>query len=94
MLASSIDYNDYVGRIAIGRIVRGKIRKNMEVTVTDYKGNITPYKAKVSTLYQIEGLSRTECEEAMVGDLSLIHISFMETGEPAGDDHPQPRGPL
>ncbi len=69
VLVSSIDYNDYVGRIAIGRIERGKMRVNQEVTVCDYFGRHEPYKAKVVSLYQFEGLNRTPVEEAMVGDI-------------------------
>jgi len=72
MLVSSIDYNEYVGRIAIGRIVRGSVKQYMDVMVTDYKEKIEPYKAKVTTLYEIEGLNRKECADAMVGDIVCI----------------------
>lgn len=68
LLVSAIDYNDYVGRIGIGRIERGRIRVNQEVTVCDYEG-ISPYKSKIATLFQIEGLKRSPVEEAYVGDI-------------------------
>ncbi len=69
MLVSSIDYNDYVGRIGIGRIERGDVKQNQEVTVSEYHGNHEPYKAKMVNLYQIDGLTRTPVEEAKVGDI-------------------------
>ena len=72
MLVSSIDYNEYVGRIAIGRIERGTIRQNQEVMICDYHGKRTPYKSKIVTLYQIEGLKRTQTESAEVGDIVCI----------------------
>ncbi len=69
LLVSSIDYNDYVGRIAIGRVERGSIRPNMEVTVADWHQREKPYRAKVVALYQIEGLARVAVEQASVGDI-------------------------
>lgn len=72
MLVSSIDYNDYVGRIGIGRIERGRIAPNKDVVVTDYHNEKANYKAKIATLYQIEGLSKEPCESASVGDIVCI----------------------
>lgn len=69
MLVSSIDYNDYVGRIGIGRIERGEVKQNQEVVVSEFHNNHEPYKAKMVNLYQIDGLSRTPVEEAKVGDI-------------------------
>ena len=69
MLVSSIDYNDYVGRIGIGRIERGRISQNQEVEVAEYHENHEPYKAKMVNLYQIDGLGRTAVDEAQVGDI-------------------------
>lgn len=69
MLVSSIDYNDYVGRIGIGRIERGEVKQNQEVMVSEFHNNHEPYKAKMVNLYQIDGLSRTPVEEAKVGDI-------------------------
>ena len=69
MLVSSIDYNEYVGRIAIGRIEQGELRQNQEVMVCDYHGKHQPYKSKIANLYQIDGLGRTAVDGAKVGDI-------------------------
>lgn len=69
MLVSSIDYNDYVGRIGLGRIERGCVKQNQEVMVSEYHNNHEPYKAKMVNLYQIDGLNRTAVDEAKVGDI-------------------------
>lgn len=68
LLVSAIDYNDYVGRIGIGKIERGEIDVSNEVMVCDYHG-ISPYKSKIVTLFQIEGLKRIAVDKAMVGDI-------------------------
>ena len=68
LLVSAIDYNDYVGRIGIGKIERGTVKVGDEVMVCDYTG-LSPYKSKVVTLFQIEVLKRTPVEEAQVGDI-------------------------
>lgn len=72
MLVSSIDYNDYVGRIAVGRIERGQIKQNQEVMICDYHGKIKPYKSKIVNIYQIDGLGKTAVENAQVGDIICI----------------------
>lgn len=69
LLVSAIDYNDYVGRIGIGRIERGHLNMGQEVTVCDFHSGISPYKSKVSNLFQIEGLKRVPVETANVGDI-------------------------
>ncbi|MCI7125281.1 MAG: translational GTPase TypA [Agathobaculum sp.] len=69
MLVSSIDYNDYVGRIGIGRIERGSMKVGQTVTVCDYHGSITPYNAKLVTLYTIEELERKPADEAKAGEI-------------------------
>lgn len=76
MLISCIDYNDYVGRIGIGRVERGTIKVNQPVIVGDYHENRKPFNSKVVTLYQIEGLNRVPAEEAKVGD--IVWISGIE----------------
>ena len=72
MLVSSIDYNEYVGRIAIGRIERGVLKQNMEVMVADYHNLKTPYRSKIVSLYQIEGLKREPVTEARIGDIVCL----------------------
>lgn len=69
LLVSAIDYNEYVGRIGIGRIERGSVKMGQEVVVCDYHSGISPYKSKVVNLFQIEGLKRNAVEEAQVGDI-------------------------
>ena len=69
VLVSSIDYNEYVGRIAIGRIERGRMRKNQDVIVCDHHNRTAPFRSKIVSLYQFEGLNKVEVDEAMVGDI-------------------------
>ena len=72
MLVSSIDYNDYVGRIAVGRVERGEIKVNQDVSVGDYHETKKEYRGKIVSLYQIEGLDRVACESAKAGDIVCI----------------------
>ncbi len=72
MLVSSIDYNDYVGRIAIGRIERGEVKVNQDVSVGDYHNSKKEYRGKIVTVYQIEGLNRVPCGSAKAGDIVCI----------------------
>ena len=69
MLVSSIDYNEFVGRIAIGRIERGKILQNQEITVCNYHDPEQSRKAKAVSLYQFEGLARAPVTEATAGNI-------------------------
>ena len=69
MLVSSIDYNEFVGRIAIGRIERGKILQNQEITVCNYHDPEQSRKAKAVSLYQFEGLARVPVTEASAGNI-------------------------
>ena len=77
VLVSSIDYNDYVGRIGIGRVERGSIKVGQEAAVCNYHGDFTPYKIRVVTLKQIDGLKRVDVDSAKVGD--IICFSGSET---------------
>ena len=72
LLVSSIDYNDYVGRIAIGRVESGIIRQNQEIIVCDYHGLREPKKAKVTAMYQFEGLERVPVTEASAGNIICL----------------------
>ena len=69
MLVSSIDYNEFVGRIAIGRIERGKIVQNQDLTVCNYHDPEQSRKAKAVSLYQFEGLARVPVTEATAGNI-------------------------
>ncbi len=72
MLISSIDYSEYVGRMAIGRIERGSLRVNQEVAVTDYHDKSVSHKGKVAAIYQIDGTGRVQAESAKVGDIVCV----------------------
>lgn len=69
ILVSSIDYNDYVGRIGIGRIERGSVTQGQSVTVCNYNNLQLKIPGKIVNLYQIDGLNRTPCESAIAGDI-------------------------
>ncbi len=69
LLVSSIDYNDYVGRIGIGRIERGSIRTNQEAYICNYHAGGAPKRTKIVSLYQIDGLVRVPVESAKMGDI-------------------------
>ena len=69
ILVSSIDYNDYVGRIGIGRVERGVARQNADVVVCNYNHPEVSLRGKIVNLYEIEGLNRVPCESATAGDI-------------------------
>ena len=74
MLVSSIDYNEFVGRIAIGRIERGTIHDNDEIAVCNYHSpEAAPRRAKAVSMYEFEGLQRVPVKEASAG--SIIAMS-------------------
>ncbi|MBQ5662229.1 MAG: translational GTPase TypA [Clostridia bacterium] len=77
LLVSSIDYNDYVGRIGIGRIERGSLKVGQEVAICNYHNPAVAKKTKVVSLYQIEGLVRQPVESAQMGDI----VCFSGAGE-------------
>ena len=69
LLISSIDYNDYVGRIGIGRIERGSIRVNQDAYLCNYHNDAPPKRIKIVALFQIDGLVRVPVETAKMGDI-------------------------
>ena len=80
ILISSLDYDDYIGRIGVGRVERGKVSRNQQFTICRADGS--EENVKVSKLYQFEGLKRTEVEEAKMGDLICISgIASLNIGE-------------
>ena len=72
MLVSSIDYNEYVGRIAIGRIERGTLTQGQEIVLTDFHNTRPPVKAKAVNIYQYEGLNKVPVTQAQVGDIVVV----------------------
>ena len=72
MLVSSIDYNDYVGRIAVGRIERGTIKVNQEVTICDYHDPELKHKGKVVALYAFDGLGKAPIQQASAGEIVAL----------------------
>ena len=70
MLVSSLDYNEFVGRIAVGRIERGTIRQNEEIAVCNYHSpDAAPRKAKAVSLYEFSGLAKVPVTEATAGNI-------------------------
>ena len=70
MLVSSLDYNEFVGRIAVGRIERGTIRQNEEIAVCNYQSpDAAPRKAKAVSLYEFSGLAKVPVTEATAGNI-------------------------
>ncbi len=69
LLVSSIDYNEYVGRIGIGRIERGAIKQNQDAYICNYHTGEAPKRTKIVSLYQIDGLVRVPVTEAKMGDI-------------------------
>ena len=70
MLVSSIDYNEFVGRIAVGRIERGTLKQNQEIVVCNYhKSDVAPRKAKATAIYEFEGLNKVPVQESTAGNI-------------------------
>ena len=73
MLVSSIDYNEFVGRIAIGRIERGVLKQNQEIAVCNYHDPDAPAKkAKAVSMYEFEGLGKKPITEATAGNIIAL----------------------
>ncbi len=90
ILFSSLDYDDYVGRIGVGRVERGHVKRGQQVVLCKQDGSTE--NVKVSRLYQFEGLRRVEVEEAKMGDLICVSgIEGISIGETAcAPDHIDP----
>ena len=70
LLVSSIDYNDYVGRIGVGRIERGTLRAGQEAAISNFHKKDEPHhRTKIVSIYQFDGLGRVQVTEAKVGDI-------------------------
>ncbi len=90
LLFSNIDYDDYVGRIGIGRVERGSCKAGQNVILCHNDG--TCKNAKITKLYQFEGLKRVDAEKAELGDIVAVSgITDLNIGETACDiEHPEP----
>ena len=72
MLVSSIDYNEYVGRIAVGRVEQGVIKVNQDVVICDYHDPSVKTRGKVVALYTFDGLGKTPIQEASAGEIVAL----------------------
>ena len=72
MLVSSIDYNEFVGRIAIGRVERGILNQNSEIVVTNYHDGTTSKKSRAANIYEFDGLTRVPVNEAKAGNIIAL----------------------
>ncbi len=72
MLISTIDYNEYVGRIGCGKIENGSLKVNQDVVIVNAHDPEKKLRVKVSRLYQYEGLEKVECESATIGDIVAV----------------------
>ncbi len=83
MLVNTLDYDDYVGRIVVGRILRGTIHNGENITLMHEE---TSKKAKIGRLYSYQGLKRIEAQEAGAGDIiALIGLPDAEIGDTIAD---------
>lgn len=81
MLVSSVDWNDYVGRIAIGRVEQGTIKQGQEIALLNRKGELKE-KAKATKLFTFSGLQRQPAEDAVAGDIfALAGYGMVEIGD-------------
>ena len=94
MLILNLDYSDYVGRLAIGRIVNGSLRTRQDVVLV--RGNGQQVKSRVTNLYAFEGLERAEVQEAGPGDIvALAGFEEVHIGETVTDpEDPRPLPPV
>ncbi len=90
LLFSSLDYDDYLGRIGVGRVERGSVKEGQQAVLCKQDG--TTQNVKVVKLYSFEGLQRVECQEAKMGDLVAVSgIAELNIGETVCDkEHPDP----
>ena len=92
VLISTIDYNEYVGRIGIGKIDNGRIAVNQEVLLMNHHDPSKKEKVKISKLYEFDGLNRVEVQHADVGAIvAVTGIPDLHIGDTLCDpDHPDP----
>ena len=90
MQITSLDYNDYVGRIGIGRVFRGTLKKNGSLCIIKRNGDIHP--VSINQLFVFEGIERTEVEEVTSGDIcALVGVEDIDIGDTISDaENPEP----
>lgn len=82
MLISTIDYNEYVGRIGVGKVDNGSIKVNQDVVIVNHHDSSKCQKVKISKLYEFEGLNKVEVNEASIGSIVAISgISDIKIGD-------------
>ncbi|MEA4937782.1 MAG: translational GTPase TypA [Paludibacter sp.] len=94
MLITSLDYSNYVGRIAVGRVHRGTLRENMDVSLVKRDGSVV--KSRIKELHTFTGLGRTKTNEVKSGDIcALVGIDGFEIGDSICDIlNPEPLKPI
>lgn len=94
MLITSLDYSSYTGRIAVGRVHRGVLKENMNVSLSKRDGSIV--KSKIKELHIFEGLGRAKATEVSSGDIcALIGIEGFDIGDTICDiENPEPLTPI
>lgn len=94
MLITSLDYSKYVGRIAVGRVHRGELRENMDVSLCKRDGSIV--KSRIKELHIFEGLGRAKVQSVQCGDIcALVGIEGFEIGDSIADiNNPEPLEPI
>ena len=92
VLISTIDYNEYVGRIGVGKVDNGSIKVNQEVVIVNHHEPDKMKKVKVSKLYEFDGLEKAEVKEAGIGSIVAISgISDIHIGDTlCSPDNPAP----
>jgi len=90
MQVTSLDYSDYVGRIGIGRVFRGTLRKNDSLCIIKRNGDVHP--VEINQLFVFEGIERTEVEEVSSGDIcALVGVEDIDIGDTIADaENPEP----
>ena len=91
-LISTIDYNEYVGRIGVGKVENGKISVNQEVMLVNHHDPDKMKKVKISKLYEFEGLNKVEVKEAGIGSIVAISgIADIHIGDTlCSPENPEP----
>jgi GTP-binding protein len=90
MQITSLDYNDYVGRIGIGRVFRGTLKKNDPLCIIKRDGSIKP--VTINQLFIFEGIARTEVDEVVAGDIcAMVGVEDIDIGDTIADaENPEP----